>query len=92
MYEEFGFDASTLLYIHDEYLIEVREDQAESCAKEVHKVLCNIFPKCKVPILAEGGILDDWAGLKQGAKKKTIKKQSLTNKLIKLHLLHGNNK
>lgn len=68
MYKKFGFDATTLLYIHDEYVIEVREDQAEKCAEQVQKLMENIFPDCKVPIKCEGGIFDNWNGLKGGAK------------------------
>lgn len=73
MYEKKGYDAVTLLYVHDEYVIECREDQAEALAKDVQALMENIYPKCSVPIKCEGGIYDDWAGLKQGSKKPTTK-------------------
>ena len=55
------------------YVIECREDQAEALAKDVQALMENIYPKCSVPIKCEGGIYDDWAGLKQGSKKPTAK-------------------
>lgn len=85
MYEEKGYDATTLLYVHDEYVIEVREDHAEACLADVMHLMQNIFPNCKVPILCEGGIFDDWAGLKQGNKAKK-KMQTTIDKLRKIRL------
>lgn len=73
MYEKKGYDAVTLLYVHDEYVIECREDQAEALAKDVQALMENIYPKCSVPIKCGGGIYDDWAGLKQGSKRPTSK-------------------
>lgn len=70
MYEDKGFDATTLLYVHDEYVIEVKEEQAEECAKEVQLLMENIYPQCLVPIKCEGGVFDNWNGLKAGTKNK----------------------
>ena len=86
MYLEKEYDAATLLYVHDEFVIECREDQAEACAADVKELIENIFPQCTVPILCDGGIYDNWAGLKQGninlhaaPKQKEV---SVVNKLI----------
>lgn len=80
LYESKGYDANTLLYVHDEYVIEVRADQAEKLAEDVQFLMENIYPKCSVPIKCEGGIYDDWAGLKQGAKE--IKKSGGGNSTL----------
>ena len=90
MYNELGYDATTLLYVHDEVVIEVRDDQAETCSTEVKRVMETIYPPCVVPIVAEGDIFTDWAGLKQGNAEETPK-LSPTMKLIdllKLNLLN----
>ena len=81
MYRDKGYDANTLLYVHDEFVIEVRKDQAEACSKDVKYVMENIFPSCKVPIVCEGGIFSDWAGLKQGAIEHKVK-SSIHNKRL----------
>lgn len=94
MYVENGLDAETLLYVHDEFVIEVKEEQAELASGLVKEVMESIFPSCRVPIVCEGGIFDDWAGLKQGAETKPQKarKQATTTnqaiKLLKLKLLN----
>ena len=67
------YDAEVLLYIHDEYVIEVRDDQAEDCLKTTIEILQNIFPTCTVPILCEGAIFDNWDGLKSKADPKSTK-------------------
>lgn len=93
MYNEMGFDATTLLYVHDEYVIEVKEEQAEECGAEVKKLMENIFPKCKVPIICDGGVFDDWAGLKQGYVSKPSKvmsnKKLSVNNLINYKILRN---
>lgn len=70
MYLEKGYDANTLLYIHDEFVIEVKDSQAEACLKDVIDLMQNIFPACDVPILCEGDIFDNWDGLKSKAGSK----------------------
>lgn len=90
MYEKKGYDAVTLLYVHDEYVIECREDQAEELSKDVKALMENIYPKCSVPIKCEGGIYDDWAGLKQGSKKPTDKgekNQKIIDTFIKYKMI-----
>jgi len=67
VYKKYNIDATTLLYVHDEYVIEVKESQAKRCMEKVHEVMRDIFPKSKVPIIAEGGIFDNWYGLKGGS-------------------------
>ena len=92
MYVHEALDAETLLYVHDELVIEVREDQAEIASGLVKHVMENIFPNCKVPIAAEGGIYDDWAGLKQGAANKIKRKRGAIKplQLLKFGLLWKN--
>jgi DNA polymerase-1 len=68
MYEAKGYDAVTVMYVHDEYIIDVREDQADDCFRDVKEVLSNLHPKFRVPIVVEGGIYDNWNGLKGAAK------------------------
>ena len=83
LYREKNYDASTLLYVHDEYVIEVKEEQAEDLLVDVVSLMENIYPPCSVPIKCDGGIYDSWAGLKQG----TIKKRRRTSTVQKLKLL-----
>lgn len=68
MYQNKGYDATTVMYVHDEYIIDVAADQAEACFRDVVHELSNIHPNFKVPIVVEGGIYDSWNGLKGGAK------------------------
>jgi DNA polymerase I len=84
MFKEQKFDANTLLYIHDEYVIEVANRHRNDCLKEVIKVMDNIFPQCTVPIICEGDIFDNWAGLKQGGG---TEQKSTVHKLKKLKLI-----
>lgn len=76
MYKEKGYDATTLLYIHDEIVIEVRNDQAEKCKEDVRWLMENIFPACDVPILCEGDIYKSWDGLKGGETHNSIGQSS----------------
>lgn len=83
LYREKNYDAKTLLYVHDEYVIEVKEEQAEDLLIDVVSIMENIYPACKVPIKCDGGIYDNWAGLKQG----TVRKRKLNSMVTKLKLL-----
>ena len=83
LYLEKKYDAKTLLYVHDEYVIEVRKNQANDCLKDVVQLMQNIFPQCSVPILCEGDIFPNWAGLKQGKAHG----ESTVMKLKKLKLI-----
>ena len=58
LYREKNYDASTLLYVHDEYVIEVKEEQAEDLLVDVVSLMENIYPPCSVPIKCDGGIYD----------------------------------
>lgn len=82
LYREKNYDANTLLYVHDEYVIEVKEEQAEELLKDVTYLMETIYPSCSVPIKCDGGIYDSWAGLKQGSIKK--KRKINTAKRLKL--------
>lgn len=62
------YDAKTVMYVHDEYVIDVAADQAEACFKDVIYTLSNIHKNFRVPIVVEGGIYDNWNGLKGAAK------------------------
>jgi DNA polymerase-1 len=55
-----NLDANVLMYVHDEFVIECRSDQAEECANITEYIMENIFPQCLVPIKVEGGIYDNW--------------------------------
>lgn len=70
MYEAKGYDANTLLYVHDEFVIEVKDSQREKCLEDVMALMQGIFPACDVPILCEGNIFDNWDGLKSKASAK----------------------
>lgn len=93
MYVHKGYDAKTLLYVHDEFVVEVRADQAESCSKDVKYVMENIFPKCKVPIICDGGVYTNWAALKQGEAEQTIKQVGTLSAIgmLKLNLIRWKN-
>jgi len=86
LYREKEYDANTLLYVHDEYVIEVKEEQADRLLVDVINLMENIYPPCSVPIKCDGGIYDSWAGLKQGTIKKR-KKKSIVSKLKILKLI-----
>lgn len=73
LYRDKKLDAQTLLYVHDEFVIEVHDSQREECLKLVMDLMQNIFPKCLVPILCEGNIFDNWDGLKSKSKPKSYR-------------------
>jgi DNA polymerase-1 len=54
-----GLDASIILQIHDELLVEVKEDEAEEVADIVKEAMETVYPM-KVPITVELGIGDNW--------------------------------
>ena len=56
---ESGFDARMLMQVHDELILEVREDQAEAFAAELQQKMQNAA-EIKVPLLVEAGIGDNW--------------------------------
>ena len=70
MYRDKGYDAKTLLYVHDEFVIEVNNKHATECLHDVINLMQNIFPACDVPILCEGDLFDTWDGLKSKAGTK----------------------
>ena len=54
-----GFDARLLMQVHDELILEVRDDQAEAFAAELQQKMQNAA-ELKVPLLVEAGIGDNW--------------------------------
>lgn len=54
---------SVLLTVHDEFLIEVRPEEAEGLKTAVEKVMCSGFD-LKVPLEAKVGLGDSWAEAK----------------------------
>jgi len=56
------YDARLLLTVHDEIIVEVREDQAEDVAKIVEKSMCDGFDKffSVVKMKADADISDHW--------------------------------
>ena len=54
-----GFDARMLMQVHDELILEVREDQAEAFAAELQQKMQHAA-ELKVPLLVEAGIGDNW--------------------------------
>ncbi|TXH56282.1 MAG: hypothetical protein E6Q97_06755 [Desulfurellales bacterium] len=52
-----------LLTVHDEFLIEVKPDEAEEMKKTVEKVMCSGFD-LKVPLEAKVGLGESWAEAK----------------------------
>ncbi len=56
---ESGFDARMLMQVHDELILEVREDQAEAFAAELQQKMQDAA-EIKVPLLVEAGIGDNW--------------------------------
>ncbi|MEL7400794.1 MAG: DNA polymerase, partial [Pseudomonadota bacterium] len=48
-----------LMQVHDELILEVREDQAEAFAAELQQKMQNAA-ELKVPLLVEAGIGDNW--------------------------------
>tara|TARA_Y100000034_G_scaffold29728_1_gene36188 strand:+ start:58294 stop:60303 length:2010 start_codon:yes stop_codon:yes gene_type:complete len=80
-----NIDATCLLYVHDELVVEVREDLADEVSEKMKFIMENVFPDCIVPIIAEGGIFDDWAGLKQGGIDK-LKNHPVLNTYADLYV------
>ncbi|WP_221793503.1 DNA polymerase I [Oceanobacter mangrovi] len=54
-----GFDARMVMQVHDELVLEVKEDQAEAFA-EALKQQMQAAADLKVPLLVEAGIGDNW--------------------------------
>lgn len=54
-----GFDARMLMQVHDELILEVREDQAEAFAAELQQKMQHAA-ELKVPLLVEAGVGDNW--------------------------------
>lgn len=79
MFKERGYDANLLMVVHDEYVIEVDERQAEACWADAKKVMENVFPTCLVPIVADGGIFTSWAGMKLGEESPDFYPDSFTD-------------
>lgn len=59
--EESDFDARVIMQVHDELVLEVREDQAVSVARELCKIMA-AAADLSVPLVAEYGIADSWGG------------------------------
>lgn len=62
-FKELNLDAHFLLQVHDEVLIEVREDQMMECEKVVIDCMENTV-KLDVPLIADGKILANWGEMK----------------------------
>ncbi|MBU2039965.1 MAG: DNA polymerase I, partial [Gammaproteobacteria bacterium] len=54
-----GFDARMLMQVHDELILEVKEDQAEAFAAELKQQM-EQAAELKVPLVVEAGIGDNW--------------------------------
>ena len=54
-----GFDARLLMQVHDELIVEVREDQAGDFAAELKKQM-EAAAELNVPLVVEAGIGDNW--------------------------------
>ena len=63
MIQEQGYDAHILLTVHDELLIEVKKEYANELFWKVKKEMENVIPM-RVPIVADGKILDNWGQMK----------------------------
>lgn len=78
-------DAKILLSVHDELVVEAKDDhRLEEASRIMKEVMENVFPGCLVPIVAEGGIFEDWAGLKQGGTPKAKAKRRKSGTLERL--------
>lgn len=62
-FKELNLDAHFLLQVHDEVLIEVREDQMMECERVVIDCMENTV-KLDVPLIADGKILANWGEMK----------------------------
>lgn len=56
---ESGYDARLLMQVHDELVLEVREDQAEKFAQQLQQIM-QTAATLKVPLIVEAGIGDNW--------------------------------
>ncbi|MGC9064648.1 MAG: DNA polymerase, partial [bacterium] len=54
-----GLDASIILQIHDELLVEAREDNVKEVADIVKEIMETVYPM-RVPVIVELGIGDNW--------------------------------
>jgi len=54
-----GFDARMLMQVHDELILEVKEDQAEAFAAELKQQM-EQAAELKVPLVVEAGMGDNW--------------------------------
>ena len=54
-----GYDAKLLMQVHDELILEVREDQAETFAVEL-KTQMQCAATLDVPLIVDVGIGDNW--------------------------------
>jgi DNA polymerase-1 len=54
-----GYDAKLLMQVHDELILEVREDQAETFAVEL-KTQMQCAAALDVPLIVDVGIGDNW--------------------------------
>jgi DNA polymerase I-like protein with 3'-5' exonuclease and polymerase domains len=57
-------DAALLLQVHDELIFECREDQAQQLWYNVREIMEGVIPNCRVPVIAEGKIMDNWFQMK----------------------------
>jgi DNA polymerase-1 len=60
-----GLDADMLLQVHDELIFEVPDDQVETVLPIITSVMeAAVDPvlKLAVPLVAEAGVSDSWAG------------------------------
>ncbi|MGB0504523.1 MAG: DNA polymerase [Thalassolituus sp.] len=54
-----GYDAKLLMQVHDELILEVREDQVETFAVEL-KTQMQCAAALNVPLIVDVGIGDNW--------------------------------
>ncbi len=57
-------DIKMLLQVHDELVFEVKEDQVEKYAKQIHEIMEKAY-KLKVPLIAEAKVGDNWAEMEK---------------------------
>lgn len=67
-----GYDAAILMYVHDEFVIEVKKSQAKECLVDVEYQMNNIYPECRVPIVCDAGIFSSWNEMKAGSSTKRL--------------------
>ena len=54
-------DAIMMLQVHDELIFEVDEDKAEDVLTQIRDIMENVID-LETPLLAEGGVADNWEG------------------------------